>query len=295
MAAKVIANAPKVTTTLASRAVDPSSTVFMVTVMDPNLGGIWCVDGKDSLPVGGTIWSRDPEKDAGWIVKYQENPNTPEILVPHEDWRPIGFDLTKPGLTIGNITATINGVDKQCYRALLVTATESEAGQSPVITDTAIPNGFVGIPYVHKFSVSAATSLPVLWSAAAPLPEGLVLDTNTGTLSGTPVKSDTADISVRALNAYGAVTKSFSFRSLGPYELDITPLKTVYTVGEEIQPADLVVKYNGRVIPMDELTGYVLKYNPDTAGTQTVRAAYDPHLEEVGDLARGEYQVTFNA
>ena len=74
---------------------------------------------------------------------------------------------------------------------------------SLTVTTTALPNGTVGAVYSQQV-LSAGGTAPVTWSiSAGALPSGLNLDTNTGTIAGTPTAAGTFPFTVRAMDAAG--------------------------------------------------------------------------------------------
>jgi hypothetical protein len=69
------------------------------------------------------------------------------------------------------------------------TVTVLPLGTQPVIATNAVPSAIVGQSYVTILQASGGTS-PYAWSlASGALPQGLQLDSATGTISGTPVQS----------------------------------------------------------------------------------------------------------
>jgi len=96
---------------------------------------------------------------------------------------------------------------------------ESRGGISkataPIITTTTLPNGTVGTAYNQTFSATGDTPItwsdaPITWSIeTGALPDGLTLST-AGLISGTPTTAGTINFTVKATNAAGNDTKSFS-------------------------------------------------------------------------------------
>ncbi|GHT20770.1 hypothetical protein AGMMS4957_08540 [Bacteroidia bacterium] len=63
----------------------------------------------------------------------------------------------------------------------------------PTITTTTLPNGVIGQPYTATLAATAYP-LPITWrtNSGSPLPSGLVLNTSTGVISGTPTATANA-------------------------------------------------------------------------------------------------------
>ena len=87
-----------------------------------------------------------------------------------------------------------------------ITATSTSA---PFITTTSLPNGKKGIAYSETLTADSETS--VGWSITnGTLPAGLVLNTTSGLISGTPTATGTSTFTVKATNAGGDATKQLS-------------------------------------------------------------------------------------
>ena len=79
---------------------------------------------------------------------------------------------------------------------------------SPSIIDVFLDDGIVGVPYNHTFTAGGLP--PFTWMVIGFLPPGLSFDTNTGTISGTPLTPGTFDFQIRATNAGGYAQEPFS-------------------------------------------------------------------------------------
>jgi len=74
--------------------------------------------------------------------------------------------------------------------------------QPPSITTTALPNGTTGREYNQTLAATGAT--PIVWSVASGnLPAGLSLNSNAGTITGTPTQAGTFSFVISAENADG--------------------------------------------------------------------------------------------
>jgi len=79
----------------------------------------------------------------------------------------------------------------------------------PDIITTSLPNSVIGRAYNQ--SLIASSSSPVVWSIIeGNLPNGLILDTITGEITGIPLIGGTFDFTARATNIFGSTERSFS-------------------------------------------------------------------------------------
>ena len=77
---------------------------------------------------------------------------------------------------------------------------------TPKITTDSLSDGTVGESYTAKLQ---ATGNNITWSASG-LPDGLTLNENTGTISGTPTKEGTFNFTVTATNSAGNASKEYT-------------------------------------------------------------------------------------
>jgi hypothetical protein len=79
----------------------------------------------------------------------------------------------------------------------------------PTITTESLPNGAVGVVYDQTLTATGDT--PITWSiSVGALPTGLLINSATGKISGTPTTADTYNFTVKAVNAGGNDTKELS-------------------------------------------------------------------------------------
>ena len=102
---------------------------------------------------------------------------------------------------------------------------------APTITTTeSLPDGEVGT--VYSQTLTATGDPTITWNVTSgTLPAGLTLDTNTGTISGTPTTANTYNFTVTATNDSGNDSKQFS--------LTIDPKQTVSVTGVTLDQAEL--------------------------------------------------------
>jgi hypothetical protein len=91
----------------------------------------------------------------------------------------------------------------------LYAVNDAFAATKPTIGITGLPSGTVGIAYNYR--ITAAGTTPITWSIiSGSLPPGLTLDSNTGTVSGTPMTASTYSFTIRATNSAGTDSRSLS-------------------------------------------------------------------------------------
>ena len=88
-------------------------------------------------------------------------------------------------------------------------------GTAPVIDQTSLPNGTVGVPYSQQLTCTVGDT-PITWGFAlsSGLPDGLTLNPATGLISGTPTTAGPANFTITATNDAGADAKLFTFEIL---------------------------------------------------------------------------------
>ncbi|MFM0198579.1 putative Ig domain-containing protein [Paraburkholderia fungorum] len=135
-------------------------------------------------------------------------------------------------------TAGYSGSDSFTYNATNATGTSSTATvtitiNAPTLTLTpaagALANGAEGTAYSQTVSASGGTS-PYIYAATG-LPAGLIINTSTGTISGTPTASGSFTPTVTAKDAHGAT-------GAATYALTIAPLPPVATPVTATVPAN---------------------------------------------------------
>jgi hypothetical protein len=87
-------------------------------------------------------------------------------------------------------------------RAFSILVNAAVAATPPTVTATPLPpGGTVGVAYSHTFTATGGPA-PYTWSVpVGTLPAGLVLNTTTGRVAGTPTAAATSNFTIRASNA----------------------------------------------------------------------------------------------
>ena len=119
---------------------------------------------------------------------------------------------------------------------------EGEA-TAPAITTDKLPDGVVGTAYSQTLAATGTT--PITWSVAGSLPDGLIINENTGEITGTPTAVGTYCFTVKAENSKGSDTKELSFIVNSPlritwtnmvsYDLDFGSVLEGYTTTPDVQ------------------------------------------------------------
>ena len=150
-------------------------------------------------------------------------PNMPTVAGTITSW---SVDPALPtGLTLNTTTGVITGTPtvEQTSASYTVTATNSSFGSTTATVSIAVslhaPAGLsysapaaaytLGSPIANN--VPTITGIIASWSVDRPLPSGLVLDTSTGIISGTPDTEQAIDTyTITATNAAGSTTATIS-------------------------------------------------------------------------------------
>ena len=118
---------------------------------------------------------------------------------------PNGISLGTDGLLTG--TATTSGQYSFAVSAADATQTATSPfsitiNPVPLISTISLNAATVGQSYTQTLSVTGGT-VPIVWSVSGGLPSGLVFNTGTGVISGTPTNSGVTDLSITAQDATG--------------------------------------------------------------------------------------------
>ncbi len=131
-------------------------------------------------------------------------------------WAVAGGSLPD-GLTLDGNSGTISGMPTttgKIYFSVKVTdsngtmATDAltlQINPTLSVSTPSLPDGEVGVAYSQTLAAADGVDKYVWSISKGSLPDGLTLDGNSGTISGTPKKSGKSDISVQASDVGGAV------------------------------------------------------------------------------------------
>ena len=136
--------------------------------------------------------------------------------------KPITFDIEgalPEGLTFDSSTGKISGTpSEECTdREIIIIASNSGGDTSqayrltinpaiPKITTLKLPEGEIDSTY--SADITATGSSFFTWKASG-LPDGLTIDANDGTISGTPTEAGTFSVKITATNDKGSKSKTF--------------------------------------------------------------------------------------
>ena len=128
----------------------------------------------------------------------------------------VGSGVIPPGMTVdpatgglsgtpttsGSYTMVVRITDSAMPAQVATAAYTLTIEDPPKITTAALPDGLSGQPYNQKMGVSGGIP-PYRWYLSASWDPGLQFDSNTGTVSGIPTKTNTYDLSIGVLDSLG--------------------------------------------------------------------------------------------
>jgi hypothetical protein len=151
-----------------------------------------------------------------------------------------GASGLQAGLSVNTTTGAITGTPTASGTASVVISATNSAGTgsatlvltvkpaTPVITSALTADGLTTQAFSYQIT---ATSSPTSFGAS-PLPAGLVVNTSTGVISGTPTAVGTTAVTITATNAGGTGSASLTVTITAPSPPAITsPLTATATVG----------------------------------------------------------------
>ncbi len=210
---------------------------------------------------------------------------------PPYTWRLVAGDLPA-GVSLDPATGVVSGSPSGSGTAAFTVRLEDGIGASvtktlalpvnaaPTITTSSLPGGTVGVGYGAELSGTGGTT-PYAWIlTSGALPPGLMLNANTGLISGTPTASGAFAVTARVADAAGAsVTRAFTIAVTTPLMVFVIP-QAEWTVG---QPYTLTLRATGGTPPYAwRLAGGALPaglaLNPTTgavAGSPTVAGRFE--------------------
>lgn len=197
-------------------------------------------------------------------------------------------------------TAGYSGSDSFTYTATNTSGTSTSATVTVTVTqpDLAIsPTGTLalraGEAFSQTFSAANGTA-PYDYSISGTLPDGLIFDPSSGTLSGTPTENGSFSLTVTATDAYGASTSASVTLSIDE-ALPVAPTLTTVTASGLTTTVDLTSGATG-----GPFTGAALvSLSPSTAGTALIvlndTAASTGNAAFAAALSSGRYKLRFTA
>lgn len=118
----------------------------------------------------------------------------------------------------------------------------------PSILTNKLSNVTVGSTYISHIQVRGGTG-PYLWGITGTLPTGLILDVNTGLISGIPTVAGTYSFSI-------SVEDKLARTDVKSFSITVGALNQPIIVTTSIPDADLSVLYNQRLIATGGVPGY---------------------------------------
>ena len=118
-----------------------------------------------------------------------------------------GTPTTPTGVSTFTVTAT-NGVNPHAVTGPL-TVTVAPAPVAPVFAAATPPAAVAGTPYTYTFTATGYPT-PTIAVTGGALPAGLVLDSSTAVVSGTPTSAGSATFTLTATNAAGTDSKAYT-------------------------------------------------------------------------------------
>jgi hypothetical protein len=162
------------------------------------------------------------------------------------------------------------------------TGTVGAEGSAPVWVDTTITEMYLGIA-VNDGVSATGDSTPTYYVNGGSLPDGVLLDEDTGAITGTPTREEYYNVEICAENEYDTICLSFERRTW-PTPADNAPYWADMTIGPMYATVAFSdgVAANGTPAPTYSVTTGTLpdglELDPDTGaitGTPTADGAFD--------------------
>jgi uncharacterized protein YhjY with autotransporter beta-barrel domain len=197
-------------------------------------------------------------------------------------------------------TAGYSGVDTFTYTATNASGTSAPATVTVTVTQPTLvisPTGTLtlraGEAFSQTFSAANGTA-PYNYSMTGTLPDGLIFDPSSGTLSGTPTENGSFSLTVTATDAYGASTSANVTLSIDE-ALPVAPTVTTATASGSTVTIDLTDGATG-----GPFTGATLvSLSPPSAGTAIITlgdtAASSGPAAFAAAMTSGRYRLQFKA
>ncbi|HLX65074.1 MAG TPA: putative Ig domain-containing protein, partial [Planctomycetota bacterium] len=198
-------------------------------ILDPGASQVDPISGrtvmKEILTIAGV--TPDPEYDTTYPNAVREwcinsaavDPATGSIYAGSEDGKVYRWNLTTNSFTqvvtltpgVGEAyTPTLIGPDGTVYAINNATLYAVGLSLAPAIQNGPPPNAYtVGVPYSFTY-MGVGSPAPTYSVSSGALPDGLMLDPNSGALTGTPTTAGTFSGVVTLSNSAGSATQNFS-------------------------------------------------------------------------------------
>ncbi len=189
------------------------------------------------------------------------------------------------GLSLNSATGVISGTPTAAGTSTIKLSASNAFGTvtktltltvnpTPVITSAATATAMVG----QLFNYTITTDIETTLLTAKGLPQGLILDSPTGVISGRPTTAGTSTITLSAINAFGTGSLTLTL-TVNPIPIPmITSAATAtatlgqpfrYTIVATHTPTSFAATDLPGGLSLDLLTG-VISGTPSTAGTSTI-------------------------
>ena len=138
---------------------------------------------------------------------------------------------------------------------------------APPLTITTVPplfNGTVGVAYAQTFAASGGVP-PYTWSIVSGSVPGLTLDSNSGTLQGTPQTTGTFTLTVKVSDSVGQQASL-------PFTITVNPPSLTITTGSSLPNGAVAVPYSQRFA----VAGGTPPYTWALTGSSVPGLSFDP-------------------
>ena len=217
-------------TVTASNTGGSDSTVLTITVNDVAPSSIAYTPSSFTLTKGTAMTTATPSVSGGAVTSWSVSPSLPA------------------GLSLDSSTGAISGTPTAVTSSAAYTVTASNTGGSDTTTVTIVVNDIAPSSLAYSpssFTLTKGTAMTTVtptfvggtvtsWTVSPSLPAGLVLDTLTGAISGTPTAvTTTAAYTVTATNTGGSdsATLTIEVNDVAPSSLSYTSNSLTLTKG----------------------------------------------------------------
>lgn len=156
----------------AYRVSEPFRTPASITVL-PETGGIFCVNGRDTLELGKSI-----AKDCEWDVYYVAYKGAPAVKIDTTMWEILTPEPTVPCVVMVDILANVDGKPYRTTRPISFMNVEGGELDVPIkfVTDSALPGAFVAQFYKAYIGATMGTAFTGLEWSIADAPDWISLE-----------------------------------------------------------------------------------------------------------------------